>query len=118
MEQITVKDMLSEMEAGLPFSMTVVSYNARHKEGGKVMQYGEAVLLAEQPREEAGASGRQPTQAESWAERKEAAKRKAPAHRKWYTRNIRVLQDGHPTSIIRKIHPPLVVIFNGKTVTA
>jgi len=116
MDQITVKDMLLEMESGAPFSMTVVSYNARHKEGGKVIEYAEAVLLSTQPRE--GAAGRGATQVEEWQGRKEAAKRKAPNHRKWYTRNIRVLQNGHPTAIVRKVHPPLVILFNQKIVVA
>lgn len=116
MDSITVKDMLLEMETGAPFSCTVVSYDARRKEGGKVVEYTEAQLLATEPKP--NAAGRPLTQVEEWTERKANASRKAPGHRKWYTRNIRVLQNGHPTSIIRKIHPPLVVLFNQKIVVA
>lgn len=116
MDQITVKDMLLEMETGAPFSMTVVSYNAKHKEGGKVIEYGEAVLLSTEKKPTT--AGRPLTPHEELGYRKEAAKRKAPNHRRWYTRNIRVLQNGHPTAIIRKIHPPLVILFNEKIVVA
>jgi len=104
------------MESGAPFSIQVITYDARRKEGGKVVEYGEAVLLSAEEKE--SLIGRPKTQIEDWAERKATARRKAPKHRKWYTRNIRVLQDGHPTSIVRKIHPPLVTLFNQQIVVA
>lgn len=39
-----------------------------------------------------------------------------PHHGKHFTRNILLMQNGHTTSETRKIHPPLVVKFNGQMV--
>ncbi len=40
-----------------------------------------------------------------------------PNHSEWYTRNVRIMANGHPTSVLFKIHPPLIKSFNGvKTV--
>jgi len=101
--------MLKVMQNGKPFSITVVTYDKRRKSGGKKMQYPEAILnTLPKPKQ----SGDRP------ATRMEALtqKTKAPNHSKNFTRNIRVLMDGHPTAIIRTIHPALVTIFNDQIV--
>jgi hypothetical protein len=108
-EVVTVKEILQAMEAGETFSLTVISYNRKEKAGGKLVEYHEARL---HKRGEAdGTGGRSSTKVETMQETL-----KNPEHRKWYTRNIQILQDGFPTSIIRKIHPPLIIEFNGKKV--
>ena len=58
---------------------------------------------------------RPPTFLEAKAQQLAMAKRN-PRHRRWYTRNICLLQNGVLTSIIRKIHPPLILEFNGQIV--
>lgn len=113
MEIITIRQMLRAMETGAPFSCTVVSYDRRRRKGGQIIEYGEARLLRED--EEKQAAGARPlTKQEKLAAALKETK--TPRHGKWYTRNIRILQDGHPTSLIKKIHPPLVVFFNHKQV--
>ncbi|MEM9928922.1 MAG: hypothetical protein AAF840_03795 [Bacteroidota bacterium] len=110
---ISERDMLKEMATGKPFSIRYVSYDASRKKGGKVHHFDEAILV--QPEKEASAAkGRPLTAAEQQAirNRQENELRKNPHHSKWYTRNLRVLQDGTPTSLVRKFHPPLVVEFN------
>ncbi len=41
-----------------------------------------------------------------------------PNHGAHYTRNIRVIIDGHQTEILYKIHPLLIIEFNGQPTTA
>lgn len=45
----------------------------------------------------------------------EDAERRNPNHQQHYTRNIRILQRGQPTEMEVKIHPPLIIEFNGET---
>lgn len=40
-----------------------------------------------------------------------------PNHATHYTRNIRILMDGQPTEAIVKIHPALIIEFNGQPTT-
>lgn len=113
--QITVRNMLEMMESGLPFSLTYVTYDSQRKKGGRLITYHEAELLqADEP-----TPGRQLTKLEETQKRTEDLRTgRDPRHQKWYTRNIRILQNGHRTGVIQKIHPPLVVLFNEKTVVA
>lgn len=118
MDQITVRDMLAEMETGNPFSMTFVTYDRKRKKGGRIEDIGEAVLLKRDPKATNDIFANRPATPHERRVKKLAELRRAPKHRKWYTRNIRLLLNGHPTSEIRKIHPPLVTTFNHKTVVA
>ena len=101
------------MESGQAFSLKVVAYNRQRKKGGDIKEYAEAILV--RPTNEGEGNGRPPTRLEQLRKELAACKRD-PRHRKWYTRNIRILQNGFPTSIIRTIHPPLVIEFNGQKV--
>lgn len=101
---ISIRDMLKAMKSDAVFSMRVVQYDAQRKKGGKVVEYREAVQLNAKGR---AARGYTPD---------EAKKARAAKHRDRYTRNIAICADGHPTSMIRKIHPALVLEFNNKKV--
>ncbi|MEM6772305.1 MAG: hypothetical protein AAF597_17145 [Bacteroidota bacterium] len=115
---IIERDMLKVMETGRVFSMRVVTYDRRRSTGGKVKYYPEAILV--QPQKEAASNANRPlTPAEMkaiefWNETKGG--HKDPHHKQFYTRNIRMMQNGHPTGEQKKIHPPLVLEFNGKRV--
>lgn len=104
---ITTKKMLEIMETGATFSMRWVTYDRKRKKGGRILEVKEARLT--QPRKKRE-RGRPLTQ----IERKKIFK--APNHRKWYTRNLVVLQNGEETSEVVKFHPPLVIEFNNYTV--
>ena len=118
MNQITVRDMLAQMETGALFSISYLTYDRQRKRGGRVEQYSEAVLLRRPEERTAPTAGeRTPTTIER--KRKQLAQlRRNPQHHRWYTRNIQLLVDGHPTSQHRKIHPPLVILFNSQIVVA
>lgn len=115
-EVITVGQMLKQMETGIRFSIKVVSYDRKRKLGGEVKEYPEACLvMADKEKLE---RGRPKTAEEQEREGQMLGAEKKPSHYLWYTRNIRLMQAGTPTALIRKIHPPLVVEFNGKKVIA
>lgn len=121
---ITIGKCLEWMHSGKPFSLTAVSYDERRPaKCGRVLVYPEAVLVwgnggsdrtngtaAERPMTALEAKLSMPA-----ASDKASAGKRNPGHSEWYTRNIRELQDGAPTAIIRKIHPPLIIEFNGET---
>jgi len=108
---ITIKNILSYMESGKPFSLTLISYDRKRKKGGQKISYPEAILVQKEQKQ----TNRTLTKIEQ--QKQQLAKlKKNPNHRKWYTRNIRILQDGHHTSLIKCIHPPLIIEFNGEKV--
>jgi len=117
---IKTADMLKQMGTGKTFSMLVCSYNRQKRTGGKRIEYPEAILTSTDPlfqkKEKSNIAKRPPTE----QERKKAAllnaRKSNPHHRKNYTRNITLLVDGHITSEIRTIHPPLVLKFNNQIV--
>lgn len=116
MDQITVRDMLSEMETGAVFSLTFVTYDRKRKRGGRIEEIAQAVLLKHDPKATNDIFAGRPATPREQKVQQLAELRRAPQHHKWYTRNIRLLVNGHPTGEIRKIHPPLVALFNQKIV--
>lgn len=108
---ITVREMLAFMATGALFSLQGVTYNRRAKKGGgKIYEYPECMLAQATPGEKIDRPATHKEQS------KQRVQKYAPNHSMWYTRNIIICQNGHPTTMIRKIHPPLVVYFNGKIV--
>lgn len=95
------------MESGATFSMSWVTYDRKRKAGGRVLEVKEAKLT--QPKEK-----RQKGRPLTKIERHKTFK--SPNHRKWYTRNLVVFEDGQETSEVVKFHPPLVIEFNNMTV--
>lgn len=115
---LTIKKCLEIMHAGEVFSLRVVSYDRRRKDKtGQVQEYPEAQLVwgdggndRAQPKSE-----RQPTDLERALAGYVEVDKRDPRHADWYTRNIRILQQGQPTEMVRKIHPALIIEFNGQT---
>lgn len=108
---ITEREMLRRMESGEVFSLRYVSFDRQRRKGGKVKHIEQAVLL--HATKEASTAARRPlTPSEHVAVTVDVNKKKDPNHPGWYTRNVRVLQDGAPTAIVRKVHPPLVLSYN------
>jgi len=106
---ITFRQISDYLASGQPFTCKVVSYDRKRKQGGKVNDY-EAKLLQREEK----STGRGRTRIEEL--RETAASGRDPNHRRWYTRNIQLLVDGHPTAVVKKIHIPLIVEFNGQPV--
>lgn len=100
------------MQRGEHFSCTVISYDKRRKKGGDIVEYAEVRLY--EPTAEQAAT-RAATEVEQLRQRLHSVSRR-PSHGKHFTRNVQVCVAGHPTSEIRKIHPPLVVKFNDQIV--
>lgn len=109
---ITIAACLQHMQAGKPFTVTFLTYDRNRKRGGQLRTV-RAKLLQKEKVEFAG-SEREFTETEKKLGQLDGSKR--PNHQKWYTRNIVQLVDGHESSIIIKVHPPLFHEFEGKTV--
>ncbi len=109
MQTITVKEILEYLETGAACSMRVIAYDRKRKRGGHIKDIDEAKLLQAKTRVK---NARGATKMEQL---KKSTKRSA-RHRKNFTRNLVILQDGFETSLIEKIHPPLIIQFNGKKV--
>lgn len=109
------------MQSGASFSLTCVRYDRKRKKGGELLEIAEAEWMNPE-KEEAEAEERQQrplTLGEMYRINQAAGaapEGRAPNHRHWHTRNIRILCDGHPTAEIRKVHPPIFMTFNGRTV--
>lgn len=113
---ISNQQILAYMESGKVFSCKVVAFNRGKKKGGQVKDYPEAILV--QATSDKPKTGRPPTEIEQLKKQLEDDPiKKDPNHRANYTRNIRECQDGFPTSLTRTIHIPLILEFNGQTVT-
>ncbi len=116
---ITIAQVLKEMETGQPFTLSCVTYDRKRKSGGQLLEGEGQLLMADADGKEPGTSptDRPPTDYEAkLAALADGPASRNPNHRKWYTRNIRLLADGHPTGEIRTVHPPLFIEFNGRVV--
>ena len=100
------------MESGAVFAAKCVTFDQKRRTGGDVLEILEASLLQRDEKEAPAAAGRPLTRRE---EVLKSVGRKAN-HKAHYTRNVRLHCAGEPTHTIIKIHPPLLIEFNGKIV--
>jgi hypothetical protein len=107
---IMLSEVLEHMQSGKVFSCTCVAYDRQRRSGGHLFEVPEARIWT--PRPAPGA--RAPTRMEEL--RYNAGTPRSPRHGQHFTRNIEIYQDGHSTGIIRKIHPPLITVFEGREV--
>ena len=112
-EIITRKDCMQRLEAGETVTMEVYTYDEKRGKGGKIETYecrletgAKAAIGDDTPHYEA-------EDADDADDAPTEKRTKSPNHSKWYTRNIRLYVNGHPSSQIRKIHPLLIRTFNG-----
>jgi hypothetical protein len=106
------RQILNYMDSERVFSCKVVTYDHNRKEGGDIIELS-GKMLKHNHRDK---GGRELTQQEL-KQYQRIGLQKNPHHRKWYTRNIQIWSDGIPTIVIKKIHIPLIVEFNGEQVT-
>jgi len=120
---ISLKKCLEIMHSGETFSCKVVQYDKRRKDKrGQIVHYPEAQLVWGDEKE-VRSEGRGERAMTDLEKRLSGASEpmdnsKKPNHAWHYTRNIRELLNGQRTSSIKKIHPPLIIEFNGQTTTA
>lgn len=120
---ISIKKCLEVMHSGAVFSLRVVAYDKRRKDKrGQVRQIDQAVLVwGDGGKDRTARKGERPMTALEksllTSPTPETPQKRDPGHAMHYTRNIRVLVDGVPTESIVKIHPPLIIQFNGQTTT-
>lgn len=117
---ITIGECLKIMHSGAAFSLTVVAYDRRRKDKtGQLREYKEAVLMwADAPGDSPSRTAKQGERAPTVLELRMSGamdNRRKPRHSEHYTRNIRLLLNSQPTESIVKIHPPLIIKFNGET---
>jgi len=110
-----MRKLLEYMDSGKIFSCKVVTYDKNRKKGGTIVEYSEAKQLGAGEGEHIPEQ-RPPTRIEAKRSPNKPGTKRNPNHRKYYTRNIVIYQNGVETAIKRKIHPPLIVEFNGKEV--
>jgi len=113
---IPIKDVLEKMHSGEAFSLKVVTYDRRRRaKSGKIVEYPEARLVwGDGGTGRARKNERAPTALELALSGAGVEDKRSPNHAGWYTRNIRLYQNGLETEAIRKIHPPLIIEFNGE----
>lgn len=119
---ISIKKCLETMHSGAVFSLRVVSYDKRRKDRcGIVQEYREAVLVwgdgGKDRTIRKGEREQTPLERSLIGQDAVVDLKRAPNHATHYTRNIRVLMDGQPTELIKKIHPSLIIEFNGHITT-
>lgn len=103
MNVLSFRQVRQHIDSGKPFTATVVKYDRKRKTGGAIWEI-EAQLAKEKPNK----------RPQTKREHLRGAIHNNYAH---YTRNVRMLMDGLETSLIRKIHVPLIIKFNGCDVT-
>lgn len=106
---ITISECLKRLEAGEIVTLEVYKYDRKRKKGGQldVMQ---CVLLKNDEKNDESDNREYLQALDSKASVKTS---RNPNHKKFYTRNVRILIEGHPTGVIQRIHPPLIKTFNG-----
>ena len=105
-----LKTILHIMASGELFSCKVVKYDRKRKTGGQILEIVSAKLVSAEKKESPA------TRAATPMEQLQQKRSKKPHHFRWFTRNIRLYTAGLPTSQILKIHPPLIIEFNGNQV--
>lgn len=114
---ITIRECLEIMHSGESFSLKVVSFDRRRKDKtGQVQEYQEAQLVwGDGGNDQVKPQGERPQTDLERALGGTVMDKRDPHHADWYTRNIRILQNGQRTEMLRKIHPALIIEFNGQT---
>jgi hypothetical protein len=82
-----------------------------------VIEYDQAQLVWGNGGQEKVKGEREPTPLERAMMSPMTINTRKPNHAWHYTRNVRILSEGMATEAIVKIHPPLIIEFNGQTTT-
>ena len=114
---ITVAQALKTMETGAPFKLAFVKFDRQRKTGGELREIEARLCISDKKKALPVIEGRDMTPRErKLHEIQNPDTSRNPNHRHWYTRNVEITVNGHPTGEIIKVHPPLFVEFNGMRV--
>ena len=109
----SIKEVLAIMDSGKPFSLSVVTWDARRMENsGDIRTYDEAILLAHLGKLE-GYGERPLTRVEKLQVPTESRKPDSDTH---FIRDIQPLTGGIPMGHPVRVHPRLILFFNNKKV--
>lgn len=104
---ITLKEAVALIDSGAIFSCEVCSFDQKRRDkSGKRLAYTQVKVAA---RHGERAPSRPQTEREKLLS-------KAQNHQAYHTRNVVMCQDGMPTSIVHKIHLPLLETVNGRQI--
>jgi hypothetical protein len=103
MNIISFAEIAKHIDAGLPFRARLVTFDRKRKKGGDLLDI-EAVL-AKEPYKTRPDTPR------------ENMRGRVHNNFKHYTRNVALMQAGHRTYVLQKVHIPLFILFEGKQVT-
>lgn len=109
-EIITLKEVRDIIASGEHFSCVAVSFDKKRRTGGEFIEIIEGVI-AKKDSDEFAERSLTKIEREIFE-----IKTKSPNHYLNHTRNVAICVDGYVTNVIKKIHPPLIIKFNGKNV--
>ena len=97
------------------FSLSYIAYNKKKGKGGEIKSFDQAILC--QDSRDQFTSKQKPSASTGTNESGSGSVRKNPEHLKNHTINIQIVNNGVLTSMIRKVHIPLITYFNGEKIT-
>lgn len=114
---LTIREILEYMHSGAQFSLEAVTFDKKRplKCGDVVVVECGVLMWAELDASRPRRRGERPmTPLERQAAAIGLPDARKPRHQENYTRNVRLFANGLPTETIVKIHPPLIIKFNGQ----
>lgn len=106
---ITLKEAVALIDRGETFAATVCSLDHKRKaKNGRRLHYTQMRVVS--------AVGERPPSRPATQNEHLRNSSRAHNHQQNHTRNCVLLQDGFPTSIIKKIHLPLLEVVNGRQI--
>lgn len=109
-ETISIRQMLIRMESGEIGTFRVVKYNRRLGTGGDILVIKQGFL---QKKDRDMGKAIRKELAQDTQPMTPTAISKNPRHYINYTRNLHILENGRPTNRMIKIHPSLILNYNG-----
>lgn len=113
MNTVNLAQVMAIIDSGDPFSVEVCGCDRRRKRGGTLHSWTCQLNRFDVPQANRFVKPARMS-AQEVAEIRSLFKRKEKNHFDNFTRNVVILQNGLPTSLVRDLHPPLILTINGK----
>lgn len=111
---ISRTEMMTRLGVGEVASLEYCTLNLQRRTGGDRIELPEVQMLL--PLEDYSEDHRTVGRSMTTIEQEAQTARKRPNHAEHYTRNFRLMIDGQPTGVIKKVHIRLIERFNGMNV--